>query len=97
MPAVKRLYNAHRKDIDVIGISIDDDLETPRKLAKEMELEFLNVLDAKGEISEAFKVTSTPAMYAVDKKGQIVKKGHRVKEFTSLLEELALAKTASLK
>lgn len=79
------------RDIDVLGINIQDEPEAAKKFIAEEGMTFTNVVDADGRISIAYGVYGVPETFFVDKSGRIVDKitgPVTVESFRSALEKL---------
>lgn len=77
MPALQTFYNQHAsKDFVVMGISIDDDKDRIKKIRKftdKMDITYPIFSDAQPIPAwHQFKVKAIPALFLIDKQGQIV-------------------------
>ena len=77
MPALQELHDEFAaKDFAVIGISIDEGKDSKTKVKKfidKRKISYPILLDAKVEPAwAAFKVKAVPAMFLIDRKGNIV-------------------------
>ncbi len=76
IPHVKETYaKLHDKGFEIVGISFDQDRETLRKFTKEKGMEWPQYFDGKGwknKFGEKYGIHSIPAMWLVDKQGNLV-------------------------
>ena len=77
MPRLQQLYSAFSdKGVEVLGVSIDEDKDRGRKIKKmveKMDITYPIFVDAKQTPAwHQFKVKAIPAMFLLDRDGQIV-------------------------
>ena len=75
LPNVKKSYAAlHDKGFEIIGISFDQNKSALEKFVKKENMTWPQYFDGKGwqnKFGEEFGITAIPAMWLVDKKGQL--------------------------
>ena len=75
IPNVKRTYDKlHPKGFEIVGISLDSKESALRRFVKEKEMPWPQYFDGKGwknSISTAHGIRSIPAMWLVDKQGNL--------------------------
>jgi peroxiredoxin len=72
MPHLQALWEKHREQgFQVIGINVDEDLETARKFASDHGLKFPLVHDSDRSISKLYRVAGYPSHYVVGRDGRI--------------------------
>ena len=95
-PNVIRLYKKyHRKGLEVVGFSLDDDKSKWVQAIMEDGLPWINGSDLKGQSSEIgrlYNVRSIPFTLLLDENNRIVGKNLRGKELTKKIEELLKSK-----
>ncbi len=79
IPVLKDLYKKNGRDVDIVAIDIDTDIDKAIQFVKQAEMEFPVVQDGKGKLSDLFGVTETPTFVVVDRQGKIRQTGNRVK------------------
>lgn len=73
IPNIKDLYaELHSKGFDVISVSIDKDPEAWKNAVKQFDLQWHNLRDVDGTISDSYKVKAVPEMFVIDNTGKIV-------------------------
>ena len=76
LPHVKAAYEKlHAKGFEIVGISLDSDKAKLQAFTKQNGMQWSQYFDGKGwknEISTKFGIHSIPAMWLVDKKGNLV-------------------------
>ena len=84
------LRNAHKGDVEVIGVSVDDDVAGIASFAKTYGATFPVGWDKKKEIAGAWKPEAMPSTYVVDKEGTVrmVQKGYRDGDEIDLEKEI---------
>jgi thiol-disulfide isomerase/thioredoxin len=75
LPHVKEAYNElHGKGFEVVGISLDSDKSKLTKFVADKKMEWPQYFDGKqweNEISTKYGIQSIPAMWLIDKKGNL--------------------------
>lgn len=81
IPAMKKLYeNYHPKGLEIVSISLDKKKEKWNNALNKYKMPWIqlsNLKGWKGEAADALKVNSIPAIFILDKKGNIVSEGLR--------------------
>ena len=88
IPKLIDLFRQHNDQLDIVGISIDHRPEKARDMVIQSQLPYMNVLDHESRIATQFQVTRTPSMILIDRSGQIRHRGHRVKDFQTILKQM---------
>jgi len=91
MPNIKQVYeDFHEDGFEIIGISRDDDAETVKKFLEKAELPWRQVMSDGEEVklAERFEVSSIPATFLVDRKGNLVQFDVRGREIRLQVEKL---------
>ncbi len=75
LPNVKAAYEKfHGKGFEIVGISLDKDLEKLKKFTEEKKMGWAQYCDGKGwegKYAAEFGITGIPTMWLVDKKGNL--------------------------
>ena len=94
LPEVKVAYEKlHGKGFEIVGISLDEDLDTLKQFIARQKMPWVQYFDGKGwgnEIARHFGISSIPATWLVDKEGklrEIEVRGKLVKLVEGLLDE----------
>jgi peroxiredoxin len=75
LPELDKLYKTYRKDgFEVIGISIDSSEKNVAAFLQKLPLSVYILIDAKNEVSDAYRVSSLPTGIIIGRDGVI----HRV-------------------
>jgi cytochrome c biogenesis protein CcmG/thiol:disulfide interchange protein DsbE len=83
-PVLEHGWTAYRaRDVMVIGVNIQDQLEAARKFVTDFRLTFPNVRDEAGRASVDFGVYGVPETFFVDRQGRI-----RAKHVGAVTEEV---------
>ncbi len=97
IPSVKKAYAALKpKGFEIIGISLDSSKEKLASFVKEKEMPWPQYFDGKGwknEISTRYGIRSIPAMWLIDKEGNLVDKNAR-RDLEEKVEKLLAVKTS---
>jgi thiol-disulfide isomerase/thioredoxin len=92
MPNVKKAYQQHHADgFEIIGISLDDNIEKAKKYVADNSIAWPQIADGKGwqaELAQKYGINSIPATFLVGKDGKIAA--------TDMRGELLAAKVAEL-
>ncbi|MDE0821631.1 MAG: thioredoxin-like domain-containing protein [Opitutales bacterium] len=98
IPNVKKTYDKlHSKGFEIIGISLDSSEEKLKKFVKERDMPWPQYFDGKGwknKISTQYGIRSIPAMWLVDKDGNIADKNAR-RDLEDKVEKLLAVKTSA--
>lgn len=90
IPVLKRTYELYKPlGLEVVGVSIDRDENSWHNFVRETEMPWMNLCDFKGASSRALEnygVRSTPTIYVIDKKGNIVVKNIEKNQLREFLE-----------
>ena len=72
---IENYWRQHKdNDVVVLGIAIQDDLESTLSVAKDLQKTYAIGFDAHGDAAIDFGVTGVPETYFIDQKGLIVHK-----------------------
>jgi len=90
MPSLQELHVSAGGDVDVIGVSVDDDPRDARELASRLELTFPTLLDPGGKESARWGTVMFPETWILDPEGHVVERvvGERDWSDPSVLEDL---------
>ena len=81
IPSIKKTYaKLHPKGFEIVGISLDSDKDKLLNFIKEKEMPWVQYFDGlgwKNKISTKYGIRSIPAMWLIDKKGNLVDKNAR--------------------
>jgi thiol-disulfide isomerase/thioredoxin len=83
MGSLDRLARRYGKQINVIGISTDDDEKAAVAFVKKSKLSFENFLDSKVFLENMLGANTIPLTVLVDARGQVVGKVRGVREWDS--------------
>lgn len=76
LPSVKETYaKLHSKGFEIIGISLDDDDEKLKSFVAKEKMTWPQYFDGKGwenKVAKEYGISSIPAMWLIDKKGNLV-------------------------
>lgn len=73
MPSLKRLNEEFKdENFALITIDIQESRDTVAKYVSENGLDFINLLDPEGGVSQDYGVRSTPAKFIIDRDGNMV-------------------------
>ena len=100
LPNVKRAYDKlHSKGFEIVGISLDSKESALRRFVKKEEMPWPQYFDGKGwknSISTAHGIRSIPAMWLVDKEGNLADLNARA-DLEGKVEELLAAPSPEAK
>src|SRR5205814_1794879 len=93
IPNIKKLYEKYNpQGFEVIGISLDNGAEAPKKFMEKEEMPWPCIFDGIGKdtagLADQYGVTSIPLAILVDRKGRVVSMRARGPELTRLLETM---------
>jgi peroxiredoxin len=75
MPAMERLYQAHKDaGFELLAISVDDEPEPVRAFREEVGFSFPVLLDAEKEAARAYQTNRFPESFLVDAEGVVVER-----------------------
>lgn len=91
IPELKKTYAQYKGDgFEVVGFSVDQNDAGWKKGIREKDIPWKNVSELKGwesPTARTYRVTSTPAMFLLNDKGEIVLKPERVREVETYLNQ----------
>lgn len=90
-PNLRQLYkDYHPRGFEIVGISFDDSPETVTAYTSRAKLPWTMVMNEMpgGTISERFRTRSIPALFLVDKQGQIAEVDVRGPDLRTVIERL---------
>ena len=90
VPNIKKLYEKyHDRGFDVVGISLDQNAEAPRKFMKDRELPWQCIAPDGGaqDLSKYYGILFIPMPILVDRKGNVISMTARGPELARLLEQ----------
>ncbi len=77
MPHMKELYAEYKdQGVEVLGISLDRDMETLRNTIAEHELAWLHHYDKSREMSKKWGVSGIPTVFILSPEGEVLWRGH---------------------
>jgi thiol-disulfide isomerase/thioredoxin len=94
LPKLKSCYEKyHERGFDVVGISLDQDLETLKTFLAEEQIDWTNLFDESSAgwdnpIATRYGVKAIPTCLLVDRKGKVISAAARGAELERLLAEL---------
>lgn len=91
MPQLKEVYQKYRPRLEMLAISIDNDMEAYRKALKEGNHPWMNACDLKGWGSQPaidFNIYATPTMFLLDKQKTILAKPITFRELQNELRKV---------
>ncbi|MDG2214913.1 MAG: redoxin domain-containing protein, partial [Verrucomicrobiota bacterium] len=98
IPNIKKTYaKLHPKGFEIVGISLDSNKEKLLNFIKEKEMPWVQYFDGQGwknKISSKYGIRSIPAMWLIDKKGNLVDKNAR-SGLEDKVEKLLAAKVST--
>lgn len=90
---LKKMIEHSKGEIDIIGVSVDSDVEKARKIIAQYALKYTNLIDKDGKVSELFGVKETPTLFLINSAGRIQERGTRIKSLVPQLLELLKKQT----
>jgi peroxiredoxin len=76
-PKLAKIYSQwHAQGFEILGVSLDEDINNWKKAILQDKLEWLQVIDTKGwesAVAESYHVDAIPASFLVDKHGTLIK------------------------
>ena len=97
-PWMREFYKKyHDKGVEILGVSVDDDVKAWGKAVDTEKLPWLHVRDAKlpngkRAASDLYDVTGIPHLVLIDREGKIVKSGYIEYELEKLVDGLLMDK-----
>jgi len=87
-PELKKIYNNFREQkFEILGISIDKDIEKWKTAIKEDNLDWHQVIDTLRVSADTYLLKSVPFNILLDKRGRIIKRNIKPKELNEYLAE----------
>jgi thiol-disulfide isomerase/thioredoxin len=91
-PELIKIYNKYnREDFEILGVSIDKDIEKWKKAIAKDNLIWDNVIESygfQGEISSKYNVTAIPKNFIINREGIIVREDVSTSELELIITEL---------
>lgn len=95
-PELLEIYKEFKgSNFEILGVSLDTDIEKWNKAILKDELIWKNVIDTltrNGKVSAKYKINAIPANYLINKTGTIIAKNIEITELRKLLEKERLIK-----
>lgn len=89
VPNVKRAYDKYKdKGFEVLSISTDQKDDDWRRAVKDLKMDWPQVRDLTGQVSQNYRIQYIPTVYLLDKEGRIIADGVRGEKLEQLLSEL---------
>ena len=89
VPEIKKTYAKYQpKGFEIYGISLDDDAASWKQAIKEDHVNWLHVIDAKGDVAGLWNVNYIPNTFLIDKTGKIIAINPSHEELNALLQKL---------
>ena len=85
--ALKALHLQRSLELNIVGISIDQDINKAIKMEQAAQLPYLNIYDQGAGLAKLFGVKGTPTLILIGRDGVIEVKTHRLNE--DLLDGIA--------
>jgi len=77
MPFLQKTWAEHQADgLIFIGIDVLDDSSSAKEFLNMFNIDYLNLSDSTGKISNKYGVIALPATFFIDKNGNIVKQNY---------------------
>jgi thiol-disulfide isomerase/thioredoxin len=89
MPRLKAIYSQFREQgFDVVGISLDRDVDAVDKFLQEHEIAWTNVLgEETQQLAKKYGVRGIPTMMLVDREGKVIAIAHQVEKLEDKIKE----------
>jgi len=90
-PNLKQLYKTyHEKGFEIVGVSFDDGPETVQAFVPRAKLPWRMVMNEtpEGTVSERYKTRTIPALFLVDRKGNVAQVDVRGNDLRTVVERL---------
>ena len=71
MPALDALAAKHKKNVVVIGVSVDDDQKSAESFLSTTKIKFATGWDSQKATAKAYGVQAMPSTFVIDKKGNV--------------------------
>jgi thiol-disulfide isomerase/thioredoxin len=86
---LKKLNDETLGRLDIVGVTVDKDVDEAAAMSKRAELPYLSVFDPDAKIAALYKVSATPTIVLIDRAGKVRHVGHRVDQaFRAELREV---------
>jgi len=77
MPFLQKTWTEHKDDgLIFIGIDVLDDTSAAKEFLDSFNIDYLNLSDSNGKVSNKFGVIALPATFFIDKNGNIVRQNY---------------------
>ncbi len=82
MPEVRALYDELKdKGFDVVGVSLDQDLDAVRDFVAEKKTPWANLIGEETQgLAERYGVRAIPTLMLIDAEGNVIAVSHKVSE-----------------
>ncbi|HLJ11471.1 MAG TPA: TlpA disulfide reductase family protein [Planctomycetaceae bacterium] len=90
-PNLRQLYKEyHEKGFEIVGVSFDDGPDTVQAFVARARLPWRMVMDesAEGVVSQRFKTKTIPALFLIDRKGNVAQVDVRGNDLRAVIEKL---------
>lgn len=74
IPRFVEVYERHRQEVHFLGLNLQDNPDSAKRLAKELGITYMLGRDPQGEAFQAFGGVAMPTTVVVDADGNVVKK-----------------------
>lgn len=95
LPGVKAAYEAqHDSGFEIVGISLDNDLDALKEFIETEEIPWPNIYDAddsipgRVQLAEQYGVNSIPTTFLLDQEGKVVARDLHGEKLTAKIEEI---------
>lgn len=92
IPAMKELHDKYGDNIKFVGVSFDDNKDNWTQCIKTNGMEWLQLSELKKwketEVSKLYNVKWIPAMYLIDRQGQVILSTVMIEKLAAKLKEL---------
>ena len=72
MPDLEAVYQAHRDEMVVVGVNLQEDRETILEFLKEIPVSYPLLLDRQGEVARLYELRTQPVTYFIAPDGRIL-------------------------
>ncbi len=81
--------NITKKDLVIISISLDKDESNVRKFIKDMDMNWIHIVDysTASEIANLYSISAIPTNYLIDREGRIIAKNIRGISTTAIIKK----------
>lgn len=74
MPFLEESWkNYKNKEIELVGINVNDDKDAALKTLKEFEISYVNLFDPEGKLSNSYGIIALPVTIFINREGNIYK------------------------